>query len=136
VYVIDASVFIKWVVAEDDSDKALMVWQQARADRTSMAAPDLLLYETGNILVRKKGFEVQDVKRTIRLLIESDIDIRPLNTALILQAVEMADATGCSVYDGTYLALTRELNGTLVTADRRLAELGSSVADVRLLAAF
>jgi predicted nucleic acid-binding protein len=133
VYVLDASVVIKWFVEEDDSERALRFWEQARAKQINMVAPDFLLYEVANILVRKKHFEVRDAVETINLLVEMGFVEPALDVGLLSGAMEVAAATGISVYDACYVALTRNVNGTLVTADRRLAKAVGSLAEVRLL---
>ena len=47
-FVIDASVALKWVIEEDDSETAIALLTQ-----DALAAPDLLVIECGNVLWAK-----------------------------------------------------------------------------------
>lgn len=133
-YVLDASVIIKWFVEEVDSLRARTFFERLRAGNIAVAAPDILLYELPNILLRKRGMEASEAKRAVHLLLETDIDIIPLEAPLVFEAIDLAGATGASLYDASYLALAARENATLVTADRKLLALAGEAADVRLLA--
>ncbi len=135
-YVIDASVALKWFVRENDSDKALALCEQALLGSLDMAAPDMLLYEVANILLRKIELTPSQVQNSIRQLLDTGISFSALDAGLIFRAIHVAGTTGASVYDASYVALALEVNGTLVTADRRLAKLAESQADIRMLDTF
>lgn len=132
-YVLDASVIIKWFVEEEDSFRAKMFFEQLRGRDIVAAAPDILLYELSNILLRKRGMSAPEVKRAVHLLLETDIDIIPLEPPLVFETIDLAESTGASLYDASYLALAAREHATLVTADEKLLKLAGGLANVRLL---
>ncbi len=52
--VIDASIFVKWLVEEPDSAKAELIYDAFAEDRLYLWAPAHLLAEVGNILWKKQ----------------------------------------------------------------------------------
>jgi predicted nucleic acid-binding protein len=132
-YVLDASVIIKWFVQEPDSAAARSLFRQLRDGNIRVAAPDILLYELPNILLRKTGMDTAEVRRAVALLLETDIDIIPLEPPLAFEAIDVAGETGASLYDASYLALAAREGAILVTADTALLRLAGQLADVRLL---
>ena len=116
--VIDASVAIKWVITEDGTEAA----NRLRWSGTAFHAPDLILAEAGNILWKK-------LRRDELTLAEADLAWDILRLAririhamgrLASPALRMAAALDHPVYDALYLALARELDMPMLTADRRL----------------
>jgi len=113
-FVIDASVAVKWVVSEPDSDDA-----EALLDSHSFVAPDLIVAECANILwkkVRRGQLSVDDAIGAAQTLQSADIELRPMNS-LIVAAIRMAVTLGHPAYDCFYLALAREQTCPFVTAD-------------------
>jgi len=114
--VIDASVAVKWVVPEIDSDRARLL-SQARLE-----APDLLPIECANILWKKVGLgdlNERDAATRLDLLLHSPLTLVPSH-ALLPPALRMALDLKHPVYDCVYLALALERKLPLITADRRL----------------
>lgn len=58
--VVDASVAVKWTVAEADRDKAMRVLDRAH----ELMAPDLLLAEAANVLHRKSRLGEVSVRQS------------------------------------------------------------------------
>lgn len=115
--VVDASVAVKWVVAEPGSEEAA-----ALAGR-DLAAPELLLAECANVLwVKHRRGELSPVetRSALSLLCEAPVLLVP-HRELVQPALELALTTGQTAYDCLYLALAIEREGVLVTADRRFA---------------
>lgn len=50
IYVLDASVIIKWFVVEKDSDKAEKILEQYKAAIIDIIVPDIMIYEVANAL--------------------------------------------------------------------------------------
>jgi predicted nucleic acid-binding protein len=112
VIVIDASVALKWIVAEVDTDVALAL----RSERVS--APDLLA-ECANALwkkVRRKELSTQEASLAARLLQRADIELEPMRD-LIEPATRLAVALDHPAYDCLYLALAEVNESEFVTAD-------------------
>ena len=86
-FVVDASVAIKWVVAEDDSAQALALRKNSR-----LIAPDLLVAECANILwkkVQRGEIESQGARLANELLGRSDIGLEPMS-GLSAEALRLA----------------------------------------------
>ena len=76
--VVDASLAVKWLVEEDDSDKAHAVLQSWVAQDIARIAPHLLPFEVANALHRRvvRGeLNVGDGARMIARLLESRLEL-------------------------------------------------------------
>lgn len=116
-FVVDASVAIKWVVAEQWNDDAVRLLGAA----TTRLAPDLILLETANALVkrlRRKELTAGEVVSAHTSI--SDLVIVHPTSHLSTTTLSFAMEHQISVYDATYVALALEEGCRLVTADRRL----------------
>jgi len=114
--VIDASVAVKWVVAENDSEIADSLRSR------ELAAPSLWLLECANVLwvkARRGELRRDQALSRQRLLQESPILIVPVER-LADEAVELAHQLDVTPYDAAYLALARQRRQPLVTADKKL----------------
>jgi predicted nucleic acid-binding protein len=118
VFVVDASVVLKWFIPEIHADAA----RRLLDDPHQYVAPDLLFAELGSAvwkrvqhgeLTREEGRRL--MSHIARVAVET-VEMRDL----IEDAWEIATASGHTVYDSTYLALAVRLETQLVTADRRL----------------
>lgn len=123
--VLDASVILKWFYEEDGSDSA-REYQHRHLRGEPVHAPDLVLYEIANSLSCKSGVRPEYVQEALDLLKRTDIVIHWPSYDGIKESAEIASRLGITVYDASYLALSRELRLPLVTADKKLANAGSS----------
>jgi predicted nucleic acid-binding protein len=110
-------VAIKWVVEEDDSDRARSLAKSA------LQAPDLLLTECANILWKKTVFADltpgQAVARR-QLLLTAPVTFTPAGE-LLDTALRLALDLKHPVYDCVFLALALRERIPLITADAKLA---------------
>lgn len=116
--VVDASVAIKWMMEEEQSDAAAAV-----LGKDSLVAPELIFAEVANALWRHvvlKHAATPDVSAALAGLADA-IDLGYPLEPLTRRAIEIAIDIGHPVYDCYYLALAENLGTRLVTADRRLA---------------
>ena len=125
--VIDASVAVKWVIAEDGGEDAVRL----RSTFISIA-PELLLPECANILwkkVQRKELEPNEATLAIALIERSGISFQSMQ-GLSETATRLAIELGHPAYDCVYLALALRQKLRFVTADKRLlatvAQRGSS----------
>jgi predicted nucleic acid-binding protein len=129
VFVVDASVVVKWFVPEVHSDAARRLLKLPHR----YLAPDLLFAETANAIWKKvrrtelTGEQGQEIVRDIGRIAVESVPCR----ALAGDAFAIANATGRTVYDALYLALAIRLETRLLTADERL---GAAVAAIPLAA--
>ena len=123
---LDASVAIKIVVAEADSDAALRVLDHP------LAAPDLLMAECGNILwkkARRGDLPAEMADQAAAALLALRVELLPASRFLA-GALRRALRAGHPVYDCLYLEAAATLGLALVTADHRLLARGGTGARV------
>ena len=118
VFVVDASVVVKWFVPEIHSDAA----RGLLALPHEYVAPDLLFAETANTIwkkIRRKELTAEEGQQLV-----ADIGQIAVETvscrALAEDAHALANATGRTAYDSMYIALAVRLDTRLITADDRL----------------
>ena len=120
VFVIDASIVLKWFLPEADSPAARRLMDSGH----QFMAPDLLFSEVGNAVwkrVRRRELSADDGQRLIGDI--GDIAVETVATReLMSDACAIAMASGQTVYDCMYLALAVRLDTQLVTADRRFRD--------------
>lgn len=129
VFVVDASLVIKWFVPEVDSEAARR-WLDAPHD---YMAPDLLFPETGNTVwkkVRRGELSPDQGQRLVTDLSAIAVEAVAMR-GLLPDAHALALSTGITVYDATYLTLAVRLDTQVVTGDDRFAR---RLADHPLLA--
>jgi len=88
--VLDASVVLKWFVAENDSDKAVRLREEYYLGERDIIVPDLLLFEVSNALRYNSGFKVSEIKESIRTLFDMGIEIVTPTYSLLESAISMA----------------------------------------------
>ena len=116
-YVIDASVAVKWFSKEAGSREARTILEKCESGSVELHAPDLLLYEVGNALVRGKGLDAVFVKDALVLLLQSKIKFSPLDDMLIGRAAEISEKHRLTFYDAAYVALADTESATLLSAN-------------------
>jgi predicted nucleic acid-binding protein len=116
--VVDASVALKWYVAEADSAAARILF----VGEQDVIAPELLVAEISN--ASWKLLRRGEIDRTQHVRIAEEIGgmlsrLVPLHR-LVARAAVLAHDLDHPVYDCFYLALSEAENAPLITADRRL----------------
>jgi len=132
-YVIDASVVIKWFIEEIDSDLAVSLKDSHIRRETILWAPDLLLCEVTNILVLSNLFNTNEVQKCLQNLFELEIDLINPSPDLMFSAIELASYNKITVYDAFYLAIAKEFNIKLITADKKLFSKTKDLHCIKLL---
>jgi len=118
VYVVDASVVIKWFVPEIRSDAA----RRLLSESNEYFSPDLLFPEVGDVIWQKVRRGELTAEQGERLAADiSTVAVETVPTrGLLVDAHALAVATGLTVYDSMYLALAVRLKTEMITADDRL----------------
>jgi predicted nucleic acid-binding protein len=119
-FVIDASVAIKWFIEENDSLTAIRLKENHSNGKTILIAPDLLIYEVANLLLFSKLFEFSDIKKFLQDLYDLEIDLISPSSDIIESAAELAFDKRISIYDASYLAIAKEFDIKLITANEKL----------------
>lgn len=121
-YVIDCSTAFKWVVAEPDSTKALLLRDDFKNGITVLFAPDLFPTEIANALIIAErrnrigpgegAILLRDVLKTLPLVRRGHL--------VLPRAYEIAHLHQTTVYDSLYVALAEHEACDFVTADDKL----------------
>lgn len=123
---VDASVALKWVVGEPDSDAAADLLTELGSGPLSLVAPDHLVGEVGNglrkrvaqkILTTTEATDALDALGDLGLELVSDSTrwFRCLTASLTWRV---------TTYDALYVLLAQDLEAELITADARLVDAG------------
>jgi predicted nucleic acid-binding protein len=120
--VIDASLAVKWLVEEEDSDKAHALLESWVAQDVTRIAPFLMPFEVANVLHRRilRGeFSISEGALMMTRLLGSRLQFHQ-SPNLHVRAIELASRFNQgAVYDAHYVALAEEFGCDLWTADRR-----------------
>ena len=120
---VDASLALKLVLAEADSDLAQKEWQGWIRTGVEIVAPNLFAYETTSVL-RNRVYrkEISQSEADAGLSILSALDITYHHAEAIRQAAwDLARRFNRpTVYDAFYLALAEEEGCLFWTGDKRL----------------
>lgn len=124
--VVDASVVLKWFRTDEDLAKeAEFLLGRHRIGEILLCAPDLLLYEVGNVLRTKPDFDEGIVLSAVAHLQHLEMAIFPADWELLQQAIRItfqytdSHWRALTVYDASYIALAEALDCDMVTADKR-----------------
>jgi predicted nucleic acid-binding protein len=122
VFVLDASVAVKWYVKEDMRGIALRLRDHFVSDLVDLEAPSLLLYEVGNALRHHPGSTAVDCAEAVRGLRNIGLVFHELDDRLSGLAANLAYDEKVTFYDAVYLALAKDLDAMLITADVNLRD--------------
>ena len=116
-FVVDASVAVKWLVAEDEADVA----EELATGGHDLHAPRLMASEVANALWRKA--RTGEIERRASGILLADVQDMPVrwgaDEILSADAARLALALDHPIYDCVYLALAHRIGARVVTADRR-----------------
>lgn len=115
--VVDASVALKWVLPEEYSAQAIQLLERG----LELMAPPLITVEVAHNLikrVRRKQLSAAQAERALAQ-IEGQVDLTDVAN-LWRSPYAAAVMHQISAYDACYVALAKQLECELITADRRL----------------
>lgn len=116
-FVVDASLALKWVMPEADSEAA------AKLRHQELIAPSLWLGEVGNALwrhVRLGEIAPEQAFRRLAELANAPVVLMPMEVH-VDRALQLAIELGHPIYDCLHLAVALHLEIDVITADRRFA---------------
>jgi predicted nucleic acid-binding protein len=131
---VDASVGIKLFIPDPLSSKARELFAYLAYPQTEIFVPDLFYIECANTIwkyVRAGRYAAADAPADLAAL--KALRLRVVSTAdLMEEAVSIGLTYGISAYDGSYVALSRQVSAPVLTLDLRLVTaLAASPYDVR-----
>jgi len=121
-FVIDANVAGKWLVPEQDTDRARVLFREWNEGRVELVAPALLLAEVANMLWKRTARGLLSAGTAVQLFqafTQFGLPLAPME-GLADSALELSVRHRYSFYDCLYVALAIERRCDLLTADERL----------------
>jgi predicted nucleic acid-binding protein len=131
-YLFDGCVAIKWMLKEEDTERAL---KEAVRRQHEIVAPSLAVIEVQNAiwkLLRKGDMLSADAQLACKRVPDLFTKIVPLEQ-LWYRASEIMIALIHPIYDCVYLALAEQQRLPLVTVDQRLIDAGSKLGSVKVI---
>jgi len=117
--VVDSSVMVKWVLAEPDSDKALVIRDEFRKSVHELLSPAIYTIEASHALTRAER-QLRIPAGQARALLLDILTTPPLRfpfEPLLFQPIDISSKMRIGVYDCIYVALALQEQCDLVTAD-------------------
>ena len=118
--IVDASALAALVFGEPEAEAIATILEGAR-----LAAPSLLDFELANVCLtkmRRHPEQREALRAAFYLADRLAVEIVAVDHAA---ALHLAEVTGLTTYDASYLWLARALGGELVTLDRKRAAAAS-----------
>ena len=118
--VLDASVGLKWVLAEDNSDSARRIRDEFRASIRVFIAPNIYAVECAHALTKgeRKGTVVDPAGLYDEVMLDAPQFFSSI--PLMVRAIAIARKARIAVYDCVYVALAEREGCDLITADKRV----------------
>ncbi|OGD66089.1 hypothetical protein A3F08_02030 [Candidatus Berkelbacteria bacterium RIFCSPHIGHO2_12_FULL_36_9] len=121
IYIVDASVVVKWFsdIKEQDRQQALWIRDRSLEDKIHLIAPDLIVYELANALRYNPSFEANETKKAIKAFLDFGIIIEfgEMLDKVVRDAIKIAYQFNITVYDSLYVALAKKYQCKLITAN-------------------
>jgi predicted nucleic acid-binding protein len=124
--VVDASIALKWVVSEPDSDAAAELLDRSVADAVTLVAPEHLVGELGNGLRKRVAqgiLAADDALAAFESVAELGLEL-VAGSERWWRALSAAMDWRVTTYDALYVLVALDLDAELVTADQRLTDAG------------
>ena len=132
-YVVDASVVVKWFLDEEDADAARRLRDDYASDDVDLDAPALLPFEVLNAVRFGAGFRPKELGRVAEMLGRFGIPLHHLEGPCAEMVADLTTSAELTIYDASYLGLSKVLGVPLYTADEEMsrAEAGVEVRHIR-----
>ncbi len=116
IWVLDASVAIRWFIIEESHPRADQVLERMVDDPTRFAVPELFPFEVFSVLVRLHPQGLEAFQEGVIPLLQSGMLRHPMTVDLARQATRFV-RMGLTGYDACYAALAEDLGGVWITYD-------------------
>ncbi len=132
-FVLDASVILKWFIEEGGSKKAVLLKDAHARGEITITVPDLLILEASNVLRHNSAFSQSKTIECIKYLYDLKLDIVTPVLDITIATIQLAYKRNITFYDAIYIALAQELEFQYVTADKKLYAKVKDLSFVTLL---
>lgn len=118
--VVDASIGLKWVLPEPQSDKALQLRQEFRQGIHTLIAPDCFALEVAHALTKtERQNKIADAEQFWLDVLSTSPRLHP-SFPHMLRAIQIARQARIGVHDCLYVALAEQEACDLITSDSKL----------------
>lgn len=118
IWVIDASVAVRWFIQEEVHSNAEAVLQRVVDSPNFFAVPELFGFEVFSVLCRIHPEGQRVFKEAVLPILNSGILRQPVSDNLIQKAEKFVEQ-GLTGYDACYAALAEDLDGCWLTFDQK-----------------
>ncbi len=121
IWVVDASVAVKWFLEDERDDNADLILERIVDDPRFFAVPELFSFEVYAVLQRLHPEPLKVYSKGVLPILEGGILRYPMTESLAKRANKFVKK-GLTGYDACYAALAQDLRGKWLTFDRRAHE--------------
>ena len=121
IWVIDASVAVRWFLEDERNDEADSILEGIIEDPRLFAVPELFSFEVYAVLQRLHPEPLKAYTKGVLPILEAGILRYPMTESLA-KRVNRFVKKGLTGYDACYAALAQELKGLWLTFDRKAHE--------------
>lgn len=135
--VLDASVIVKWYIAnpdEQDAEQALAILEGIETSSITLIQPPHSLAEVAAVLARELPEQAVDYFLELSRIFDANAT-NPSNSAY-QRAIELSSRLNHHLFDTLYHTVALEENATLITADRRYYDKAKTLGGIMLLESF
>lgn len=121
-WLVDASVALKWFLPRDSEPDADLA--RSAIGQLAMRTTTLAVYEVGNILTRKSGWDADRIALALKVLHDicgDPLDLEPDDRRT---AADIALTHNITFYDASYAAIAARTRRRLLSADSDLVQPG------------
>ena len=118
IWVIDASVAVRWFIEEEVHPHADEVLEKVIDEPERFAVPELFAFEVFSVLQRMHPSGFEAFEKGIIPLLQGGVFRQPMTKSLALKANGFVKL-GLTGYDACYAALAKDLKGTWLTFDKQ-----------------
>ena len=117
--VVDSSVVFKWLYKKDEKylDQALLLLSRTVEKKVTLLAPELAKYEVGNVLLVAKKLSKNDGEEALVTFYSLPVTYVNLSEDLARDTFLIGKQCGITFYDATFIALAKQKNAVLITAN-------------------
>ena len=134
--VLDSSVALKWIFADEDgAAHAVRVRDEHVSGTNEIAVPSLFFYEIANVLATKVILSPEEALEAFELINAFEFNVHELDSPEYLEAMTLAMRHKINVYDASYHVLASLLGCRFLTADRKFWEKVKGMGVTELLVA-
>ncbi len=120
VIVADASVVTKWFVEEEYTRFALKILSDYTGGKVDIWSTQLMPFEVLNALRYNQKLGEREIEKAASSLARFRIGLHPILGELAEESIRSSVRYGLTIYDSSYIALSKAFDKELYTADEKM----------------